>query len=686
MIDLQWKPVRAVRLEDLDWFTQMQIVDQIRDTYLLWKTERRGIEDIWRQIDRHVNLYDPIYTMEQRADIFGFILKTAGGLGSKIKLADSFSHREGIVASMLKFLMQNGYDFFDPIPLDPLDSDKLLALKYYLMWLFDEMGFQQSFTPFCRDIVQYGIGIASYEWRREIVPRWKSGKIIDPTTGKPIVVDYEAQDVIYDAPKFTPLNLYYTVLDPSAEDVRTANLIFKRPMTPYEIVANRAYQGVDFNYANNAPEFGGNMDTPLEADREIARGNTSFASVTHYKGKKEVYEAWGDFTIGPVIYKNYVANVLDRRLIRFEPNPYLLPHKPFIIARSTTETGRVYGPSLLAAITGIQAAADTVVNQYIDWWTMEINRPLLVQANAIVRSSKDDKTKLPPISKDAVWNVRDTNGFKRLDWGSRAATPDPTQLLGVLQSQMERATGDSALMSGGTPQPYMKTGVAVTATDAGSAKFNMYAQNIEQESIVVMLNMTLDLLRQMSVPIKTFSRQDVPNGDEVTFDPAILANDIKFTLRGASWNATKQLQTNNLQNFLTTLASNPFFQPIINWVRAVVIMAEALGIRNARELLSPQAAMMLRQTPNMQPTFWDQVRGFFTGQPGQMPGQTPPPANPMQGPVPGQTPQMMTQQGGLDGGQFSGSIAPVGGGNAPGSTGPNVFDFAPKKAVKGQRR
>lgn len=610
MKELIWRPVKAVRLEHLDETTKSNIIHTITNNYQTWKSERRGLEEVWHQIDRHVNQYDPIYTPQAKIETANE-LQMPGGFGSKLKMTNVYAHREGIVSLMMKYLMSNDYDFFDGIAFDPIDEDHMLALKTYLLWMFDVMDLESSFTPFCRDVVHYGWGVSSYEWIREVHPRWKRQSVVDPVTGERYVVDFEAQEIVYDAPKFTPLNVYYTVLDPTAADVRSATLIYKKAVTTHELMANSSYT-LDWKDVEAAPRFGGNADSNIETRREHARGNDTFTHAQSYGDKREVLECWGDISDGRTLYKNYVAEVMNGKLIRFEPNPYNMPYKPFVVARYTAETGRIYGSSPLATITGLQAGYDTIFNQFVDFWTMENQRPILAQANTIIRTAKDNTNQLPPLHNRSVWMVRDVNGIKRLDWSAGARTPDPTPMLNLLEMQMEKATGDNFLMSGGAPQQYLKTGVAMTAADAGNSKMNMYAKNIEKEAIIPILEMTVDLLRQMDVAPRTFKRKDTPGQEEIIFDPAMLANNIRFSLRGASYNMTKQMQLQSFQSFLQWAQGNPVTMQLINWVKAIKMFGEALGLRNASDLITPEGAQML-QSMNQQPSFTQKVANLLFG-------------------------------------------------------------------------
>lgn len=615
MRNLLWKPVRAVRLENLSDVARDRIAQRIKQQYDEWKGTRRVLEDLWREIERHVEQFDPAWTPLEKMDI-DTQLRIPNGFGSKLKMVNVYAHREGIVAAMMRYMMANDYDFFEPEPLDGMNMEQAKALKYYLMDVLSDMDYESGMTRLVREAVQYGTAFAGLEWVKEQATRWKRSYLKDPVTGIEYPIDNEAVETVYDAPAFRPMDIYYTVCDPTAQNMRTAPIIYRKALSPHEIMADQSYSDVTWNFLESANNF---LDTDNRADvyqREYQRQGGLVNLPDAYNDKREVYEMWGDIVDGKDVYRNYVAETINGRLVRFEPNPYWMPHNPILKVRYCSESTRVYGRSPLASITGLQAAFDTAINQYLDYWTIDINRPLLVQANTIVKSTKNiqDRSKLPPVSKDSVWTVRDVNGVKRLDWQGKQGRPDPVGILSVLGEQMERATGDSELNSGGQADQYMKTGVAMTVADAGTSRFNLYAKTIEKEGVLPSLEMIIDLLRQMIESPVTMKRKDTPGGEEVSFDPALLTGRIRFTLRGASYNATKQAKVNILQQFYQTLLSSDITAPLMNWPRVVMIIGEALDIRGVRETLMPQATQMMDQIAAMQPSFWEKVRGFLTGQ------------------------------------------------------------------------
>jgi len=230
------------------------------------------------------------------------------------------------------------------------------------------------------------------------------------------------------------------------------------------------------------------------------------------------------------------------------------------------------------------------------------------------------------MGKDVYWFVRDVERVQRMksDTGRTLQPSDP--LLQRLENQMKNVTGDNELLSGGNASPYMKTGVAVTVANAGTAKMNMYAKSIEKEGIIPALELVLDLLREHLKEPVTMKRKDDASFQSITLDPTDLLSDIRFTMRGASYNMNKQLNISNLTQFFQGFFSNPYTAMVLNPVEAVRVMAESLGIRGIPRLLSPQAQQMADTVPKL--AFMDQVKKFFGLEP-QQPGnmEAPPSGN-----------------------------------------------------------
>lgn len=692
MKQLQWKPVNVHTLKDLTPEAQLKIGQNIVDQFDTWRNLRMGEEMLWNEIDRQCNQFDPLHTplskLERNTTIDGPTI-----MGSKLKMCNTYAHIEGFVASMMKYLFANEYDFFDIGPLDPMDMPATQAVKEYLIWLYGVMDFENDYKPFVRSIASYGTGIASYEWIEETAVRWKTMEVTDPETGQTQLMRYQAQDVIYNAPKFTPLNLYRCVIDPTARDVKTATLIFQKMVTPYEIMANPAYGAIDQEWVFGVPDAGADQYSQSETLREQARGNSTYDATTALKGKKMVYEAWGDFTDGYTLYQNYVAEVLGNRLIRFEPNPYDMPHKPFIIARANVEPGRIYGRPLMVGSTGIQAGMDTIVNQVIDANAMHNERPILLLNNALVQDKNDRKT-APPLGKNVIWRVRDLQAAERMRDQDFVGVANSIQLINILSEQLKLGSGDNELMSGGggISDQYATTGHVVQVAEAGNSRFNLYAKTVEQESIVPMLEMTIDLLRQRTLAPVTLQTRDTSLGPTVQFHPEMLLNNMAFTLRGASYNATRQLSINASQSFYTLLSQNPITNQIMNWVRVVIDMGDLLGIRGIRNQLQPQAVAALQQAPQ-QPTWWQNVMNIFTGQqqaqatgnspdiPGPQGSMPQIPGTPNGLPGPGGSMPMPPPSGGMNiGQQFGNQIAPSSGGTQSGGTSQSPFNVAPQAA------
>lgn len=613
MNNIVYRPVKAVRLEDLTTEQANRIANSIVENWNDWRTQRYGIERVWNSIDNQVNQYDPVYSPQTDSDV-GFKVQLRHGFGQKIKFPHTFSHREGLVASFMRYLMEDDYDFFTPVPLDSVDTELTDGLKQYLMYLLDLTDFENRLAPFVRDAAQYGTAFAAYEWHRITAPQWKRERLTDPITKLDMgVVDMEQQVTLVDAPIFTPLNVYNTVIDPSDPNTKTSTLIMAKAVSPYEIRANQNYPQVvrdNWDAIVGAPAFEVSPQQNMDESRERARGNSSYSASQTYKDKKLVYEAWGQFSDGKELYVNYVAEVFNGKLIRFEPNPYNMPYKPFIVCSPLKETNRVYGPSLLFTVRGIQAAFDTTYNQFHDAWDIELNAPTLVQANSIIQSTRhrQNTVVVPPMAKDAFWLVRDIQtSVGKMPTNNVAGRMNPAPMLQLLAGAMEMGTGDNPLNSGGQAPEYMKTGVAMTIANAGNDRLNLYAKAIERDCIVPMLEMTVRYIQQNVDTPRTFKRLD--NFQTALFDPAVAAQDIRFTMRGASYNMNRQQQTNNFLNAIREMLGSPLAQ-VFNPGKLAVQVLKMVGAKNPLELLNPEAVMMAENAVQ-QPTFSQRIMGLF---------------------------------------------------------------------------
>lgn len=611
-----WQNISFVTLssESLTDEKKKTLAESITTNFNAWKQARLGIEQCWKQIDRQVNQYDPFYSPSEN-NTFG--VRGPSGIGearSRIKTPNTYAHREGLTATLIQNQFKNDLDFFDPVPLDDAEEELANDFKAYLTYTLDLMALPKDVELFTRTLIHYGTSIASVQWVRESYPRWQTLEI--PSEDEPgsfKTVQQAADSLVYNAPKISICDPYYTVLDPSNPNMKTSTLIMKKAMTAHDIMANTAYEGLDFEWLKTqAPLFSGNKHIQDEQELSSVR-RENMNQTEKYGDKIEVYEAWGDFYDGYRVYKNYVAEVIGDKLIRFTPNPTMLPHKPFVIARTSVEANFVYGTSVLYPIVGLQATMDTVLNQHIDSNTINLNRPWELDSTAtILGRNKAGAPVAPVINMHSVILTNGAPALKRADIGNFNPDTTSVNLIGLIQTMMERATGDTELMSGGAPSEYMKTGVAIQSVNAGTTRLNLYAKTLEN-AVEDILIIVCDLLRQNAssetAPI-TYKKVDGTRST-ITVDPAVLASDFRFTLRGAAYNIARQSQTANLTQFFTLAGQNPVLAQVMNWIEVARTMLEQMEVRNIARLFLPQANQQAAMLQAQQPTFLERMGGFF---------------------------------------------------------------------------
>lgn len=593
---------------------KLRIVDSVKSDFRTWKQNRQTLEESWKEIDRQVNQYDPFYSPSDRYETGNIGPKAIGISRSKIKTPSTYTHREGLVATLIQNQFKNDLDFFDPEPLD--DDARAFAndFKHYLTYVLDLMDLPTDVEIFLRTGLHYGTAIASIQWQRETYPRWR---VQDTYTddGQLIRTSQVAMETTYNAPKITVLDNYYTVIDPSDPDVKTSKLIMAKAATVQDIMATEHYAPEYRSYTwltENAPKFSGNIDITDEQMRDETERRVN-DPCEKYGDKVLVYEAWGDFYDGELTFKNYVAEVIGDTLVRFEPNTSQLPHKPFVTFRTNLSANSVYGTSVLYPVVGIQASLDTILNQYIDSNTIRTQRPWECDITALVtkRNTPNGELVLPPFSMNSVLYTNGAPALKRADVGSDPLDNSAPTIITALQGMMERATGDSELMSGGGASEYMKTGVAMQAVNAGTTRLNLYAKNLES-AVENMLVIICDLLRTNAVQgDDTITYKKLDSDRPIIFDPVVFSKDFKFTMRGAAYNIVKQTQASSFLQALQLAGTNPVLQQVLNWVECARIMFEQLDIRNVGRLFLPQAIQQADALRAQQPTFSERVFSFF---------------------------------------------------------------------------
>lgn len=635
MRQLNFKEVNVADLNDLGPTRREYFANWFDGTFSDWRAQRQGKERLWRLMDGHVNQYDPNLKNHTNANK----AKTGDQSGLfNIKTTNLYAHRESLVAQLMSQMFSNQYDFFEVVTSELLSADIAERLKEYVIDDFDRMSFRSKILPFLRDMVTYGTAVASYEWCHKEQPVYR--KISTGVPGTP-PRRYRSLNVLYEGPLLQTLDLYNLMLDPYNTDVQNSTIIIQKYITPHEYEANPNYHQVGKDLLFGSASEHQTSETHHQIHhRDVTRSNESRTHTQTGIKKIRMLEAWGDFYDEYGVYNNYVAEVvyLQERpiLVRFEPNPYYLEHKPFVIGRYSTVTDSPYGETPLSAVSSTQAATDTLVKQILDANAMHNQRPFLRRRSMFAMSRRTEEGGNQPLewSNRTVLDVEDVNSsIARLRDDSYSDISSSLSLLPLLQAQMQMATGDNDIVSGGGTPEYMKTGVASMLNNASNARFMMASMSFEEDVLLPLLRMTVALNYQAAT-VKLFTDPMSLNEEQKTLYD-IVSNGVDFELRGPSYQAIKQNKVASATNLFQIIMNNQMLANLLNWPAAFKLMANLYDLKGLEQLLVPQAQEIAEQA-TQQALAKEQSPGLF----GNIRGLAQrflPSAQPQQGMTDGQT-------------------------------------------------
>lgn len=368
-----------------------------------------------------------------------------------------------------------------------------------------------------------------------------------------IIVD----EVVYDGPDITIVSPEAFVFDPSCKDKFSSCPKVYRSWASYdEITRNAVYSNYE-ELQELVREAGKNLS---ENQNKAVQGN-----------KLEILEFWGDITLpdGSVL-QNYVATVAGRsKLIRFEPNPYII--NPFVFASFVEDPASKRGISPLYVAMPLNNISTTILNMQIEALKLIINKPYLapkgslngninIKEGSIIEydPSLMPKEPIPLDFKDAL-----------VGW----------DFLKFFESKIESATGIFKQMTGNPAVNAQRT-----ATEAGGI---MISQNIRlsKEVDAINLKVKLPLIKKIASLSANFSfepaevKLNSPSGDIVfeLVDENIRQGNYDYIVNDGISVFEKRTRTKQTLEMIYQFASRPEVAPKIKWVELMKWAFDQVG-------------------------------------------------------------------------------------------------------------
>lgn len=357
-----------------------------------------------------------------------------------------------------------------------------------------------------------------------------------------VVVD----EVVYDGPDVTIISPEAFVFDPSGKQkFASCPKIYRSWATFTEISKNQIYSNVE----------------GLEILIEESSNSFNQGENKAVNGKNlEILEFWGDISLPDgTVLENYVATVAGRsKLIRFEPNPYII--NPFVFASFIEEPASKRGISPLYVAMPLNNISTTILNLQIEALKLIINKPYLAPKGSLCGNIK--------IKEGAIIEYDPSLMPKEpipLDFKDALVGWD---FLKFFESKIESSTGIYKQMTGNPAVAAQRT-----ATEAGGI---MLSQNIRLSKEVDMLNLKvkLPIIKKIAsltanfnfepVEVKTHSASGDVNFEII--DESIRQGNYDYSVNDGVAVLEKRSRTKQTLDMIYQFASRPEIAQKIKWV------------------------------------------------------------------------------------------------------------------------
>lgn len=527
-----------------------------------------------------------------------------------------------------------GQSYLNVDRFDQVEPSQAESLQKFMRDLFHLMDYKSALNPIVSNLLKYGTSIDRYQWETEERTVWTKTADLGVSFGRLQPTYTQTKKVVYNAPRLTPLPIMNVWYDTTVTFDK-ALLIIKKDMTGSQLLETpeyrnrKIYERIQRDRTDVSPEEYEirEIKTNMNLYQEIAAAPDTGKKVT-------IYEAWGDFNVGNRFCENYVLEFTTDALkvsesgkaqnqysiLRFEPNPYKSARKPFILSNLDLDAQDPYPKSPLElALPHYRniAKLEAIVK---DISATAAGRPLLYEQGAFTKESLEILAK-GVITKDMALAVTQTqaggiaNAMIRMQDNQAFQVEPLLQHIETLRGQAQAITGETSAMSGGQAPQYMKTGVAMAYEQGALNRLTAISNSIETGVTQQVFKKTLEYLDQFLLPSVGENGEQKPalivtHQGSRAYDGGIGFEQLgwKMAVTGASFTATKQLETNNLMQFLQTL-SNPDILGQIGvapLLRLVKQIAAKLGISDVDDFI-PEDKIIKQSSPRL--TLWDKITG-----------------------------------------------------------------------------
>lgn len=490
-------------------------------------------------------------------------------------------------------------DWFTAEGREEKDKDITWLLKIFMQYQHEEAQMILKFLKSLRQLYVYGTTVNQFWWRKDTQQIFKKswfkqkienvfGSIVGQTTDYSIDETYED---VYDNIDMESVPLPYFYIDPR-KNIDTAPGIVREQMVPLHVLKRGQERGIYFDVDNLQPytnKGGSRYYDPNKKPADVPDIQS------HPMPEINCKTYWGKFELKR---KNeWVESLIvlanDETVIRFQQNPYLYQHRPFVSARCIPVDDEFYG-------IGVPELIESMQNELNDshCMTLDAGTQDLCRMTTVLRGSGI----LPHMLKfkpNRIIYVNTHNDIAPLN--QQRVQVSGYEKIGDLKENMRQVASAYNSMQG-IPFKSGATATEVSETmRGGDLRITLNLALIEEELIKPILYRQHEYNQQFVTTEKVVRVVGSEGQKWETVKPDMFGCKVDFSLNGAGALERKAVQQNQLLMYGKVVAGIPQVATIFNFKKWCELVYEGFGLGNSQTLWLPpegQLGLILKSMMN----------------------------------------------------------------------------------------
>jgi hypothetical protein len=472
-------------------------------------------------------------------------------------------------------------NWFDLEPKEQMDDEDweetLAALSRFILIKLEEANFQDYWDSFIRQACIVGTSVLALPW---VFNSKDSMKKLRQANGTIQSVPYTKVD--QNGFDFEVVDMYDFFINPRAKEARKGDVIRRIIKTKGEclrLVESGVFPLGDAESIYNCKSYDAEQSgiTQSTLKKQTQRYFNGINASNHDTQEVELFEYWGNLTIGNCEYIDIHAIACENCLMVFEPNPYW-GGKPFVIGTLINGHGTPYGRGLLDPILGQLHQQYINQNHRLDVDELTVNPMWLVADDGSIDPSE---VYSEPGKVLLVQDPTKSVGMVQMDGSSMQNTVQDEMML---EEKINKASGvgDYVGVNSGRDAERVTAKEVEARQNAGGNRLGRYHKHLERTALKELLVKAYEFMRQFTEEDTTIRVKKPVNGsmgDSYKFysvgQPELL-NELDIIPVGADHVIDKEFELRQHTDFYSFVQGSPQLAQFINWKEVAKDLAKRL--------------------------------------------------------------------------------------------------------------